>query len=306
VALSCVLLATALSAETPQPVIIPMTHPFFSRLDRLEHERLNSPSGAVYAFSCAAPVSDLVRTPTSAFTPVAEANLPFQLGQTGYYLKDLFALIEMTQSGSEVAARFQSKYQSGEIKIEQMTNEGAKKCPKMAAACYLPGTKTMYLDKNSELGALTPILFHEMLHALDQELADTLVKLGTLQSALEKKADAIFQAASERTGTGPLLLGASSFTEQEMEQAVLLKLMADEALEVGRFKTERLAYNGGFQMEKELVQLFPHYYAETTRKLGYRMPNNFSDADLIERYGINPTAAGKFIRGVCIPLPATP
>lgn len=180
-----------------------------------------------------------------------------------------------------------------------MTNEGQLKCPRGTAACYVPIGRTLYVDKSAELGMLAPILYHEVLHSLDGDQEQSLNTVVALRTRLKAVGEEILNRVARRLGKSPAELGEAAFTDQDMQEAAQLSAMAVEAMEVGRFRTERLAYNGGFRVESELVQLFPAYYRGVGQRLHWRIPNNFPDGEIVVRYGLNRSIIAKFLRGQC-------
>ncbi len=297
------LIALASASVFADTVMIPMTHPFFQKLKELVNLHVNSTSEPVYAHSCVPSQVSFSRVLATVRSPLSPQTLSFKLDQPGYYVKDAYSLIEMTESGKGAIPLFLKKTESTDIKIEQMTSEGASRCPGSAAACYVPMIKTMYVDKSAEVGIMAPILFHEILHALDIDLEETLKREVVLSTEIQKQSEQALQTVADRLKVNALDLPASAFSETDMEATIKWNVMAEEALEVERFKTERMAYDNAFPVEKELVELFPQYYESAMRRFHFSMPHNFTDSDIISRYGITPPIIQRYLRGLCQTMP---
>lgn len=274
-----------------KPVVIPQTHPFYVKLSETEAGLLRNPQVPVVAFSCK-PVPAVSPTATGGASAVAIEQLPFRLDQTGYYLKDLFFMIAMADIGKEPIRTFIRKYESGEIKIEQITSEGMSRCPKQALACYFPMGKIMYIDKSATMASLAPIFFHEVLHALDEENAAALKKVDELNAKMNKGIERLFQAVVEKSKKDMMALTGSDFAQSDVESIAKLKIARDQVLELSHFKTERVAYDGGTLIEKQFAGLFPQFYERLS-------PREVSSEQIVKSYGFNSGVIERFLRGFC-------
>ncbi|OFZ79553.1 MAG: hypothetical protein A3K03_01980 [Bdellovibrionales bacterium RIFOXYD1_FULL_44_7] len=102
-------------------------------------------------------------------------------------VEELFWLISQSQLGRNTLASFLPLYRAKEISIEPFPAEIVRELEKVRlqsdplGAVYVNDgvTATIYLDMKSEYGALAILLFHEIIHALDDNLNASGLKLLT-------------------------------------------------------------------------------------------------------------------------------
>ncbi|MBI3534773.1 MAG: hypothetical protein HY072_04730 [Deltaproteobacteria bacterium] len=120
-------------------------------------------------------------------------------------LEDVFKLIAKTNHGRKTLRRFLPKYAADEIKVQEVKaqefNFFANPEPTgKPAACfvYAKGKRTIYYQQGEELGILALLLFHEILHSIDEDYISSLKTQELLWSNFVKKSQAILADTAKR------------------------------------------------------------------------------------------------------------
>ena len=86
-------------------------------------------------------------------------------------LDNLFKLIEMTETGKKIIKKFKTKFKKSEITIKEFNEKTRKNLNiadnRVAIFKYNGKSKVIYIDYNTNVGILLPVLVHEITHSLD-------------------------------------------------------------------------------------------------------------------------------------------
>jgi hypothetical protein len=274
------------------PVEIPPDYILFRQVE----EKLQKlpKTEKIFAISCEKPA---LRLGPSAQRSLSSAGSSFQLDQTSYYIPDALTLLEETTAGKSLVPVFRERFQSGELKVVQITDMGQSRCGKAALACFQPDKSTLYVDKSAEVGALAPVLLHEIVHALDEDRQESQKIHEAKAQALNLKYQEAIKEAADRVKKSPLELSVKDFDPKRVtDLAVELKSLR-EALQILSFKTESLAHQMGHSALLELVQKHRDYYSNRPVHSQDR-----SAADIVKDYGLSSEVIEKYLAGKCASL----
>lgn len=272
----------------------------------------------VFASTCSqkSPLADKLfsgpvpRDPNKAF-PV-EAILSKKAAR----LPDVLAVIGTTDVGARALALFMPGF-GYTFKIEQMTNEIRAKFQhnrEMVAAAYDPVKKTLYFNREEEIGKVAFVLLHEMVHSLDKEAAVAVDHIEKLQRTFEEKLLEMNSKVAQRTGKLREELQRSDYLPEELVSLIDLKKKIDQAIEIRSFRTERLAHDASFQVWKQLSERYPNYYqvktpskifgGRSTREIARsdKTPFYYDDDFLVAISGLSADVIRQYKAGKCKPL----
>ena len=208
-------------------------------------------------------------------------------------VKDVFEVIAATEIGRKVLKDFMPQFTSGKIKIEQLTPEVREKhkvsSSGAAAFVYDGNTKTIYIDKDSEVGVAAPLLLHEIVHSLDQDYIGTFARNNELWKLFRTRGKEIMAQAAARVGKPEKQLKDSDFNQAELDQLYKLKTESDKFNDIRDFRTERLAYGAQDQFIREFTSTFPCYdgYISAHGKKGHILHKFLSDDEIVKGYNLN-------------------
>ncbi len=281
-------------SDETRVVTLPSNYPLFEKLARAEKATTPQNSPRVKAVSCRPPTLLGVSLSSASRELASPGPLSFVLDQKGYYVKDVLEFVRLTPSGKIALGDFMPRYQSGNIKIEQMTSFGESRCGRNPAACYIPDKQTIFVDKSVELGALGPVLMHEIVHSIDGDLQKMEAKLADLHRQLGLEMKSVINRTVARTKRDALALTEADFEAADIE--TLRRIKADSYLieQVQQFRSERLAYDWGDRASREMLLLFPQYYQAHPLDSQKR-----SDNEIVDGYQFDRIVIGKYLSGAC-------
>lgn len=192
------------------------------------------------------------------------------------YTKDvleLFDVIRQSAVGRAIYSKFEPKY-GFEIKI--VFKEFNEKKEKKYYGFYDPFKKTIFLNKNRELGELAYVLVHEMMHALDVDYIN-----GTEKYL--KVRDNFFMNLRKVVNTNNV--------KDNINKLSKIFHIMEQIADVLVFRTERFAYSASFLVWNELYEKFSNYFNEK--------PKMHADEDIIKLTGIHKLNIEKFKKGYC-------
>lgn len=104
-------------------------------------------------------------------------ELNFDLRQKPKNLLEIVQIASMTPFGASKVKNLISPFVKGEIQVKFTSGDEIKKASYSSddiwGAYYDSDKKTLYLNKDAELGVVVPYFIHELEHALDKEYAES-------------------------------------------------------------------------------------------------------------------------------------
>lgn len=211
-------------------------------------------------------------------------------------LENVFKLIAKTNHGRKTLRRFLPKYAAGEIKVQEVKaqefNFFANPEPTgKPAACfvYAKGKRTIYYQQGEELGILALLLFHEILHSVDEDYIASLKTQELLWSDFVKKSQAILADTAIRLDKKSNQIEKNDLKYAEIEEIESLKEKSKRHDHVHLFITEKKAYSELFIFINELKETIPEYlhYLQNKKEQGYLFHRNITDEEIVEGYHLN-------------------
>ncbi len=257
------------------------------------------PTEPVVAATCViAPTSSDFVDFIAADKPVAPGArvASLRLRKPAATLKDVFHLLRQTRTGRAVLAKFDPKF-GFEVKIEQQFDKFEHAVAKRAAALFDIDKRTIYINRQEEVGNLAPILLHEIVHSLDKDYRRAVEKEKELWGEFDRDLENLLRAVASRRNKPVESLGDDDFLPAELNDIVRMKLAMEQFRDVRIYRAERVAYDLYFETLKELAAQYPEYYLSPGRKLASLKP--FSDRDLTRVEGLSPVTIQKYQKGLC-------
>ncbi len=146
------------------------------------------------------------------------------------------------------------------------------------AFCFDGVKRTIFIEPGLETGLLAPLLFHEMIHCLDEDYLKSFSKNEANWGSLRARAKAL------------IIQDPAKLTQAHLSEVAALKREA-EALDHQRlFMTERKAHKATYWVVQELVDAIEGYrfYVSRQKKIGFDLNQWVSEAEIIRKYGLNP------------------
>lgn len=212
------------------------------------------------------------------FNPSRNEVLP--LNKVRPSVHEAFELLAATPSGFRVLQRALPLMKAGKL---QIFFDAGKLSPSSIAE-YHNDTAIIYLDPETPLGDISISLFHELVHALDDENLEN-------YRAIKKRADELERARNLLMRKEMRAKAHSSKGEwkkiEQMEASITYLAMG------GHFRAERKAWRATYTLINELEKTYPCYadYLKARAKTGdtYAVEKILpSDIEIVHLYGLDP------------------
>lgn len=265
-------------------------------LSREAKEREEKRLAAIKVPACAAAIPRRVAGDWSLMTNGAEREISLDSTIAGPELiPAALDFLMASETGAKYVTELLPKLASRDIEIKLVTRDeldATEGVPprSVAAFQYRDKKKTLYLVRDSELGLASVHLFHEMIHALDEEFLSACDNVEPIRAQLIERSKELLAKVSRQKGTLFRNLHDSDFSPAEIAEIQELNESHDRLEHVCKLATERKAYPLQTKLIQELRKRFPCVgpYMDTQamrKKVQITTPN---DKALIRAYELNP------------------
>lgn len=186
-------------------------------------------------------------------------------------LDDAIFVLENTQKGGEVKSCIQKRFPGASLR-DLVTNETPEELKGMiggsASGFWDAQSKKVIVSNYVSGPALVAVLHHEFLHACDiphNELEKDYQKLQKERDTLVKEGKEIFRS-SGNTPAGKERLKEMEARAREIDSEIE---RINKKIDVEIFSSELHAYQGTFEMLKELSQIHPEHVCNSKYKNGF-------------------------------------
>ena len=213
------------------------------------------------------------------------------------YLEEAFRFIACAPIGRKTLKQFLPKYAAGEIKIEELDslrsieNISRSQLSGKPAACFIfNGTgKIIYVERNRDIGVLGPLLFHEIVHSLDEDYISSYSKQEFKWNLFLKKSHEILLQAADRMKKNASDIKLVDLERNEINEIEILRDESERFNQVRLFISERKAYSELYILTQQLKQIMRGYSQtlQKARENGYIFHRFVSDEEIIQGYRLN-------------------
>lgn len=211
-------------------------------------------------------------------------------------LKGIFTLISQSMTGRSILEKFLPEYHRGHIRIEpmdadtenQLTQGRALKGRACSGFEIKRNQSVIYIDFSLEKGVLAPLLFHEIVHSLDQNFIDELNHCNEMLNRLKLQGEQILTELAKKTNRPIEKIPLAECPKSKLDHLEQLRHEYDKRDQKRILKSELRSYNLQRQMVDELCKKIPEYavYIRTWEAQGYRLRNTLSEKEIIEKYNL--------------------
>lgn len=212
-------------------------------------------------------------------------------------VEESFKLMAFSGAGRKVLKEFLPRYSKGEIQIRFLDPSVSMEVMGGANLAGIPAggfvfdgqRKTIFIEKDMEVGLLAPLLFHEMVHSVDEDYLNSYPQQEKLWESFRQKSKSILQKGSERTGKAYSELTPLDLTLDETEELQALREETERFDQVRLFIAERKAYTELFVFVDQLSQCLPGYseYVGAQVARGYVLNRPITDEEIVQGYRFN-------------------
>jgi hypothetical protein len=278
-------------------------------VDNVARSLLLGPGDSVYASTCRRTLvlaEFLDEAELKRPAPPAEALV---LSSPVTQPLDVFKAIRATGLGRAILKKFLPKYGT-EIKVEMSDNRTIRsESESSALAFYDPVRRLIRIEKDVEIGMVSFVLLHEIIHALDRDYGLAIQKQGKVREAFDLEVERVAGLAATKYRKRPDQLAQSDIPPEDLDRLGRLKLAMDQMQDIQIFRAERFAYDASYDVWKQLAQLYPDYYKGKSgrdvageARINLKGDPVFYDDDHIVRINnLNPVFIRKYKEGKCLP-----
>ncbi|MGK5088505.1 hypothetical protein WDW86_13180 [Bdellovibrionota bacterium FG-2] len=210
----------------------------------------------------------------------------FALHEIGSGIERAYRLIVCSALGRRTLDQFLPLVSRGQVDLRVLDERNQKEIAAgnllqgdPAGAFYFDGVRrVIFLEPGLETGLLAPLLFHEMIHCLDEDYLKSFLQNEKNWLELRTRAKAIVG------------LDVATLTQSHLAEIVELKREAEGFDHQRLFKTERKAHSATYWLVQEFIDSIEGYrfYISRQKKNGFELDRWVSEAELIRKYGLNP------------------
>jgi hypothetical protein len=212
-------------------------------------------------------------------------------------IEESFRFMAFSSTGRRVLKEFLPRYSKGEIQIRSLDPAISMKAVGGASLTGTPAggfvfdgqKKTIFIENGMEIGLLTPLLFHEIVHSVDEDYLNSYFRQEKLWETFRIKSKKILQAGSERTGKSFAELTACDLLIEETETIKTHQEESERFDQVRLFIAERKAYTELFILVDQLCKSLSGYseYIRAQVERGYVLTRPITDAEIVKGYQFN-------------------
>jgi hypothetical protein len=206
----------------------------------------------------------------------------------------LFKFLSLSAAGRRTIDAFIPRFVKREIRIlhmkpDSLGADGVDGTP--AGGFIFDGRgRRIYVDRDEELGLQAPLLFHEMVHSLDEEYITSFGMSEKLWANLRTRSQALLRLVAYRKGKPAEEILGSDLEPAELDELARLKARCQTHDHRRIFRAERKAYAALAELTAELSRLVPGYADFLTEKRGegHILDRPVTDAEIVVGYRLNP------------------
>ncbi len=212
-----------------------------------------------------------------------------------------FRLIGRSVLGRQVLERFLPLLQSGRLDIVEFAAtgpapellQGSRSAgPGRPAGGFsvVRGRPTLWIQSGPALEIRAALLFHEMIHAVDDEFVASFEESARRWKQFRARAEADLRQTARLRGIREEEVTGEDLTPSARLALVRLRRLAESYDALRIYRAERRAYNGLYRWVQEVCDVVPGYRARLVkaRDEGYVLDRAVSDEEIRRGYGLDP------------------
>ena len=211
--------------------------------------------------------------------------------------EECFRLISQSKVGREILDRFLPEYHSGSLELREVetdSNEllglwrGDTTGTPAGGFTYDGGNKRILLARHPALGLQAPLLFHEMVHATDEEFIRSFTESERMWRWFRERAEAAMIEAAGRLFKPENEITGGDLDPASRIELVRLRRAAENFERLRLFRTERKAYNLLYIWVQEVCERVPAYrvWLRSQRSQGFDLDRDVTDEEILRGYDL--------------------
>ncbi len=216
--------------------------------------------------------------------------------------EECFRLISQSRTGREVLSRFLPEYHSGKIELREVEEgsvellglrQGGGAGTPAGGFTFDAGHKRILLVRHPALGIQAPLLFHEMVHATDEEFLASFGLSEAMWKQFRTAAEAAMGEAAVRLGKADREVTGADLLPTRRLELIRLKRKAENFERLRIFRTERKAYSALYVWIQEVCGKVPEYrdWLARQRSVGFDFDREISDDEIVRGYELQAAAS---------------
>ena len=211
--------------------------------------------------------------------------------------EECFRLISQSRAGREVLSRFLPEYRSGRLELREVEADSSELLglrggnaagTPVGGFTYDGGNKRILLARHPALGLQAPLLFHEMVHATDEEFIRSFAESERMWKRFRERAEAAMKEAADRLGKFEDEVTGGDLDPSSRLELIRLRRTAENFERMRLFRTERKAYSLLFVWVQEVCERVPEYrtWLRSQRSQGFDLDRDVTDEEILQGYDL--------------------